>query len=124
MAHTPAPRVGVGRASSASSLGLSPSSKNRNARLDYLPLPFSVDHMQAGPSGWPAACKGVAVRQMRLGQQMHLERLKGIKMGVDNSAPRTFGAAQMRKEGRRKAREREAARIQAENEILMRNMYR
>ena len=148
-----APRVGVGRAVSASSIQhTNPSPKNSNARLDYLPMPFSVDHktvravhtcprhffapfptaqpsqqpqpcafvhhsprsvcvrhnsnprpvsfyclclLQGGPSGWASACKSVAVWEMQLDQRMHLERLKNIKMGVDNSAPRTFGASKV-----------------------------
>lgn len=110
-------------ASTPAFTALSPPRK-RNAHIDHLPMPFSVDHKAAGGYGFPAACRGVALWEMHMDQRMHLERVKNIKMGVDNSPPRSMAAGKMREEGRRKSRDLEAARIARENAVLMGNMYR
>jgi hypothetical protein len=117
-------RGGLGRSASAAAFIAPPPQRKRNAHIDHLPMPFSVDHKAAGGYGFPAACRGVALWEMHLDQRMHLERVKNIKMGVDNSPPRSVAAGMVREAGRRKARELEAVRIARENTILMGNMYR
>jgi len=87
-------------------------------------MPFSVDHKAVGGYGFPAACRSMALWEMQMDQRMHLERLKNIKMGVDNTPPRTVSAGKVREESRRKMRELERERIARENAVLMKNMYR
>jgi hypothetical protein len=117
-------RGGPGRPASAAAPTAPSPQRQRNAHIDRLPMPFSVDHKAAGGYGFPPTCRRVALWEMHLEQRMHLARVKSIKMCVDNSPPRSAATGKAHEERRRKSRQLEAARIERDNAILICNMYR
>ena len=117
--HLTQPSSALDKSGTPKRAGEREAAQKRNAHIDRLPMPrWPIEGAAA------AAGKAQAIGEIQADYRMHLDRIRSIKPGIDNTPPRSCTKTKVRMEGRRKARAQTSDRIERENHQLMQSLCR